>query len=235
MRREVGVLSFALFFPSVAASIYLIALGGGQAAGSGTVQFAYGASKFIQFAFPIAYLFLVEPSALRTLGVRPRGALLGIGFGVIVGLGIIVQGEFFLPTWLPDLPTQLRRKTTDFGVDRPGAFLALAAFLCIVHSFLEEYYWRWFVFGRLRRLKPFGLAAIISALGFMAHHVFVLHQFLPAHFLTAVIPGSLAIAVGGVVWAWLFEKTGSITAPWLSHLLVDVAIMYVGYRQVFTP
>jgi membrane protease YdiL (CAAX protease family) len=133
------------------------------------------------------------------------------------------------------LPTQLRRKTTDFGVDRPRAFLALAAFLCIVHSFLEEYYWRWFVFGRLRRLTPFGLAAIISALGFMAHHVFVLHQFLPAHFWTAVIPGSLAIAVGGVVWAWLFEKTGSITAPWLSHLLVDVAIMYVGYRQVFTP
>jgi membrane protease YdiL (CAAX protease family) len=59
--------------------------------------------------------------------------------------------------------------------------------------------------------------------------VIVLAVYLPGYFWAAVVPLSLCIAVGGLMWAYLFEKTRSIYAAWLSHLLVDLAIFAIGY------
>ena len=44
---------------------------------------------------------------------------------------------------------------------------------------------------------------------------------------------SLAIAIGGAAWAWLYHRSGSLVGPWLSHLLVDAAIFVIGYHLVF--
>jgi membrane protease YdiL (CAAX protease family) len=98
---------------------------------------------------------------------------------------------------------------------------------------LEEYYWRWFVFGWLRRQTPLLVAQLLSSLAFMAHHVVILAVFFPGRFWTAAVPFSLCIAGGGFVWAWIYERSGSIYAPWLSHLLIDAAIMAVGYDLLF--
>ena len=37
------------------------------------------------------------------------------------------------------------------------------------------------------------------------------------------------IAGGGAIWAWMYEKTGSLYGPWVNHALVDTAIFIVGY------
>src|SRR5262249_1527345 len=108
-----------------------------------------------------------------------------------------------------------------------------AVFVTVPHSLLEEYYWRWFVFGQLRRRLTLASAIVISSLGFMAHHVIILYVFFPDHFLTAAVPFSLCVAAGGAVWAWLYERSGSIYAPWLSHLVVDAGLFVVGYDLFF--
>jgi membrane protease YdiL (CAAX protease family) len=48
-----------------------------------------------------------------------------------------------------------------------------------------------------------------------------------------VQPFSLSVAGGGVVWAWLYERTGSIYPAWVSHLLVDAGLFVIGYDLVF--
>jgi membrane protease YdiL (CAAX protease family) len=125
----------------------------------------------------------------------------------------------------------IREKMAGFGIDSVWEFVLLAAFYSLIHAFLEEYYWRWFVFGQLRRMISVPTAAAVSGLGFMAHHVIVLGKFFgfanPATYLL-----SACIAVGGVVWAWLYHRSGSLLGPWLSHLLVDAAIYAVGYHLV---
>ena len=75
--------------------------------------------------------------------------------------------------------------------------MLLAGFISILHSLLEEYYWRWFIFGELKQYVPLVMAITLSSLAFMAHHVIVLYVFLPGEFLTAVVPFSLCIGVGG--------------------------------------
>jgi membrane protease YdiL (CAAX protease family) len=67
----------------------------------------------------------------------------------------------------------------------------------------------------------------------MAHHVVVLAVYFPGRFFTAALPLSLGIAIGGMFWCWLYERTGSIIATWVSHFLIDGAIMIVGYDLAF--
>jgi membrane protease YdiL (CAAX protease family) len=96
---------------------------------------------------------------------------------------------------------------------------------------LEEYYWRWFVFGRLRLLVPKELAIPISSLGFAAHHVLVLALYFgwasPLTWLFA-----LCVAIGGAIWAWLYDVSESLAAPWLSHAMVDAAIFAIGFLMI---
>ncbi len=119
-------------------------------------------------------------------------------------------------------------KLTAFGIRGLSAYVLLAAFYSLVHSLLEEYYWRWFVFGRLREAIPWQAAVAVAAVGFTGHHVIVLGTYFgwasPATWLF-----SAGVALGGAFWAWLYQTSRSLLGPWLSHALVDAAIFTVGY------
>jgi membrane protease YdiL (CAAX protease family) len=158
-----------------------------------------------------------------------------VAFGLAVSAAIWLLYAVFLRDWLIRIgtPQKVLAKLHECGAATPAMFLLLTVFLAGIHALLEEYYWRWFVFGRLRRVLPVAAAIAVSSVGFMAHHVVVLDAFLPGHFLTAAVPFALCVGVGGAAWAWLYERTGSIASVWLSHLLVDAAIMLVGYDLAF--
>jgi membrane protease YdiL (CAAX protease family) len=74
-------------------------------------------------------------------------------------------------------------------------------------------------------------AIIVSSVGFMAHHVIVLSVYF-GWFSPASVFFSLAVAVGGATWAWIYYRSGSLVGPWASHLLVDVGIFVVGFDLV---
>jgi len=102
----------------------------------------------------------------------------------------------------------------------------------LAHSLLEEYYWRWFVFGRLARLlKKRWVPYVLASLGFAGHHYIVLGAFLPIW--SAALLGS-CVGLMGVVWCWLYRRQGSLAGCWISHLMADAAIVYVGYDLIGT-
>lgn len=235
MKREATALAFAMTYPSVMAAVYLVALSGGTPGESGSraVQVVYGVSKFLQFLFPVLFLVWFDRQALKWPSFSPRLLGLGLLFGAIVGGLVWSVANVLGTTLLTDAPRHVRTKVAEFGVASPARYLFLAAFISVLHSLLEEYYWRWFVYVRLRKWMTFAPAAALSGLAFMGHHVFVLREYMPDHFWSAALPLSLLIAVGGFFWAWLFERSGSLLSPWLSHMLVDAALMWVGYQWVF--
>jgi membrane protease YdiL (CAAX protease family) len=131
----------------------------------------------------------------------------------------------------PGLDEQAVTKVRDLGLDSLWKYSAVAVFYAFAHSLLEEYYWRWFVYGQLQRMVRPSWAVGISSLGFMAHHVVLLGTFFGwGTPLTYVL--SLGVAIGGAFWAWLYTSSRSLFAPWLSHMLVDIAIFVIGYDLV---
>jgi membrane protease YdiL (CAAX protease family) len=245
VKREWSALIFAMTFPTLMTWFYFVVLARpvpltpfespSHSSANAWAQAAYGVGKLIQFSFPILYLVLVEPGSLRPGRPHLKGMGWGIGFGLLVGAGMLGLYSVGLESWLAGTgaATMIRIKIEEFSAASPGRYAALAGFLAIVHSLLEEYYWRWFVFGRLRRVVSMPAAVALSSLAFMAHHVVVLGRFFPNDFWSATVPLSFCVAGGGAFWAWLYHRSNSIYAPWVSHLLVDVAVMGVGYDMVF--
>lgn len=238
MKREPLVLTFAIVFPSVMAWLYFVVFSSAanpDQQSNPALQSLYSIGKVVQFGTPIFWIWFADRAALRLQKLTSRGIVAGLAFGLAVAVFAFVVYFGFLANSpaMADAPDRIRAKLAEFNAATPARFWALIAFLSIVNSFLEEYYWRWFVFGRLRKYMPVFAAIVISSLAFMGHHVIVLWVYFPGRFWSAVVPFSLAIAFGGAVWAWLYHKSGSIVGPWISHLIVDVAVMSIGYDLAF--
>jgi membrane protease YdiL (CAAX protease family) len=223
-------LFFAMLFPTLAAWSYFLGLAGDGQHVNRAQQLAYGAGKIVQFSFPLVFLFLVERRWPNLTWPRFSDLIPGLTFGLLVAA--VMLGTYFGllrgSSMLAKTPERLLHKLQEVDMATPARFAILAFFVVAIHSLLEEYYWRWFVFDRLRHLMSLTPAMILSGLSFAAHHVVVLYVYLPGKFLTAVVPFSLGIAVGGAIWAYLYERSGSLWSTWLSHFLVDAAIFVIG-------
>jgi membrane protease YdiL (CAAX protease family) len=197
-------------------------------------EYVFLFGKVLQFSFPLVYVLCTEPRRLRLARPSRQGLLTGAIFAGVAAAGAIVLYFVFLrgTALLGDTPHKIRAWLDKFHLNSMGGFILFGALISIPHSLLEEYYWRWFVFGWMRRQMPWIPAATIASLGFMAHHVVVLSYYLPGYFWLGVVPFSLCVAVGGFAWCWLYHRTGNLYAAWLSHFLVDAAIMVVGWDMV---
>jgi membrane protease YdiL (CAAX protease family) len=225
------VVVVAIVLPTVVTWIYFIWLHGAE---KWLQQGAYPFGKGIQFALPIVWVWLVlrEWPKLQ----RPSGwsLLAGTAFGLVVGMAMaLLYFALLKHTALLNGPvTAIRAKIQSFGLTSPAAYIALAVFYSAIHSLLEEYYWRWFVFGQLARDCKWPVAIAVSSVAFAAHHVLVLALFFGwASPLTWLL--ALAVAIGGACWAGLYLASDSLAATWLSHALVDAAIFAIGYTIAF--
>ncbi len=226
-RGETGSLAFAITFPTLLTWVYFVLLAESSTA---LQRGAYSVGKAIQFGFPIAWALLAE----RWRPSRPKWTRAGLSVGLFAGLLIAASAMglyhgWWKPAGLFEASGEVaRQKVAGMGIGSASQFAALGLFYSIGHSLLEEYYWRWFVFGRLRRVVRMPTAVAISSVGFMAHHVIVLgFYFGYDNWMTYFL--SLSVAIGGVIWSLLYQRSGSLLGPWLSHCLVDAAIFLIGY------
>lgn len=219
----------AMIFPSIATWLYFVALAGHEA-----MQLAYSAVKILQFTFPLLWIAVIHKRRPKPAWPAKRGLLEGLAFGLLIGASMVVLYQWLVThsSLLATGVEQVRAKVAEMGITTPWRFVGLALFYSLLHSLFEEYYWRWYVFGELRRFTGDWPAVALSSLAFMAHHVIVLGMYFgEAWWLTAML--SLSVAVGGAFWAWLYRRTGNLAGPWLSHALVDAAIMLVGYQMIW--
>jgi membrane protease YdiL (CAAX protease family) len=236
VKRDWAALAFAMAFPSLLTWVYFIGLAGGRGEGNPVALAAYGVGKAIQFTFPLLYCLLFERDRLRPSAPTRSGLLLAAAFGLAVNAAMFALYYFGLrqTPLMEEAARQILDKLREFGIATPAGYIAFGSFIALAHSLFEEYYFRWFIFGLLRRHVRLSAAVALSSLAFMAHHVIVLAVYFPgaAQFVTVVLPFSLCVAVGGAAWAWLYDRSRSLYAPWLSHLLIDAGILLVGYDLV---
>lgn len=227
-----ALLWVAALYPTLAAWLYFVAL-----ADHPQMRLAYGAAKVLQALLPLAGWYLLGMARRHAAGGAPAGApTAGALTGLLLGGGVLAAWASPLARWeaLGPVPERVWARLVALGADTPLRFVALALFLSVLHSWFEEYYWRWFLFGQLERRMPGWRAMALSSLAFASHHWIVLDSFLAgAHRWTATLPLTLLVAAAGAVWAWLYRRYRGLFAPWLSHLLVDAALMAVGYQLIW--
>ncbi|MCL2304023.1 MAG: CPBP family intramembrane metalloprotease [Planctomycetaceae bacterium] len=230
------VLGFAIFYPFVLTLLYFVVLANSS---PGVQKSVFGIGKAIQFLLPVVWVALVlrEPWFIRSF--RVRGVFEGIAFGTIVFLIILALYHFVLkqPGGYLAQDSQAARmileKTGAFGIESTPLFLLFGAFYSLIHSGLEEYYWRGFVFRRLKSLMSTTAAVVVSSLGFAFHHLLLLGTYFGyANPFTWLC--TLGVAVGGAYWAWNYHRFDSIWPAWISHGIIDAAIFTVGFFVLMT-
>jgi membrane protease YdiL (CAAX protease family) len=221
-------------FPSLMSWLGFWVLPGSGEGQNPYLRYVFAAGKLIQLTFPILFVWYFYRESLRPARPHLRGMAAALAFALVVAAGIFVLYFAILkPAGLfEDTGPKIAHWLTEFNANTAATYFTMAFFVSILHSFMEEYYWRWFAFGWLRRHIPLPVAIVLSSLAFMSHHVLVLAYYLPGHFWTAAVPFSLCVAGGGIVWAWLYHRYNNLYAVWLSHLLIDAAIMVVGYDMI---
>ena len=175
-RADRAALLFAITFPSVLTWVYFVLLAESAA---GLQLAAKSSGMVIQIGFPLFWFVCMQKQRLSWSRPKRDGLLIG----GLLGLAIVAAmfGAYHL--WLKpsgafdSAAPAVIEKIKGMGIDSTAKFAALSVFYAVLHSLLEEYYWRWFVFAQLRRVTALGPAIAISALGFMAHHVIVLSVF----------------------------------------------------------
>lgn len=225
-----GVLVAAMTLPTLASLAYFVWL-----EGTFWVAPAYLGAKVLQFAGPVAGLAVLLAAA--TGPARP-------GRSVALGLGTGIAGAAF--TWLSYVvlfrggemaataAEAITVKLADFHLDTLWRYVLAALLISFLHSWLEEVYWRAFVYRWLDRLMHSEWSLVVAALGFAAHHVVVIAVYLGDASVFVLVLMSLPVALGGVLWCLLYRTTGNrLLAPWISHICLDLAIMAVGYDLIF--
>jgi membrane protease YdiL (CAAX protease family) len=224
------IIAIALVLPTLITWIYFILLNGSPSAFQ---QVAYALGKVVQFSLPAIWVLVVQREPQKLKHPPAWSLFAGAIFGLAVGVGMFALYFFLLkPSGLfTDAIAAVRAKIQSFGASSPPTYLLLAVFYSAIHSLLEEYYWRWFAFGQLSRVCQLPAAIAISSFGFAAHHVLVLQLYFgwlsPFTWVFTV-----AIIIGGAVWAWLYQTSNSLMAPWLSHAFIDAAIFGIGYTML---
>ena len=226
--------AFALLLPTLVTLVYFVWAAHYE---SGVQQVAYSVAKGVQFLFPLLWVVVVlkgRPAWNVQPGETRQSLLLGGAFGltVLVAMVVMYYGLLRSLPFFQEPATRISAKVAALGMESWERYAAMAVFYSVIHSLLEEYYWRWFVFRQLDHLRTTPQAILISSLGFMTHHVVLLSAFFgwtsPLTWLF-----SLCVAVGGAFWAWLYHRFRSLWGPWLSHALIDAAIFLIGYDLVF--
>lgn len=221
-----------MVFPTVASWLYFLTFADRE-----WMRQLYFGSKLVQAALPLLGWGLAGLPRDRLRRAPAAGWLAGAASGVLLAAGIGLAYLLFAGTTLEEVArAPIRARLEAFAATSTTGFLALAVALSLAHSLFEEYYWRWFLFGSLRRRLPRAAAVTVAAAAFATHHVVILHAFLgPRYLLAATLPFSAAVALGGVLWCLLYDRWRSLAAPWLSHALVDGAIMAVAWALVLRP
>jgi membrane protease YdiL (CAAX protease family) len=211
----------ALVVPLLGALVYFLWLPGGLPA-----QLFYGGTKLFTLLWPLLALRLLlrQPWPRLGNGRRRRALPLGLLSGLLMGAAFVLALQTPLAQVAAAGAPAIEAKLAALGI--AGHYWSFALLLSFVHSGLEEYYWRWFVFGRLAQRLPVLAAHLLAALAFAAHHVVVVGVLFG--WIWGLL-GGLAVMAGGLIWSGLYQRQGTLAGAWLSHAVVDLVLMGIGY------
>ena len=225
-RKRTLALAIALTIPFLLAWTCSVLLSGRRG-----VMSAYLIGKSIQLAFPLVWVFYIERRPPTITAPNGKKLLAGVFYGLAIAVMSLVVYYF----WLQDsdilsmVPYVVQTKLGAYGVSGWRDFLWLGSYYIIPHTLCEEYYWRWFVYGELRKLISIQKAIVLSGLAFALHHILLGHRYLGDAW-TFIAFFSMVVAVSGMVWAWLYQKSGDLYSPWVSHALAEIGLVWIGFE-----
>jgi uncharacterized protein len=155
-----------------------------------------------------------------------KAVMLGFGSGLLFFL-FIYGGLNWLHIYLLDID-QLRVLLWEWGFSGRGE-IWLVLILLVANPILEEVYWRGYIYKKLRIEGTANYAILMTSTFYTLYHLLsVIPIFTGLYGIVAALP----VFIAGMFWGYIREKSGSITAAIIGHVLSDMGIIFVYWFLV---
>lgn len=213
----------AATLPSAAALAYFVVWAGHPVAAA-----IYGGTKLAMIGLLVGLWWADRLPAIPRMDAQPRSALReGLIVGVTMAVLIIAVSLGPLAGLWRDATPQIAAKVADFHLDSPPSYLLGALAISVVHSLLEELYWRRLIFGGLLGRIPTVAAHLLAGLAFAGHHIVIAGVYAGW---SAGVPLGLLVGAAGVAWSVLARRHGGLAGAWIAHGCCDAALLALGWR-----
>ena len=202
------------------------------------VQLALGMQGVVEYS--TYKLFLLVPPIVycQFKGISIVGDIFKPGnwqnrLSLAVGLGAAAVFIFWGAYWLLgdlllDKAAIAAKIGKQFSVNATTVWL-VAPITIFLNSLLEEFFYRGFAFGQLVKRNR-TLAYLLPASAFTVEHMLFIHHWAePLPILIAVV----ALMTFALILQKIYESADSLVAPWVVHILGDVAMMGVAVTMLY--
>jgi membrane protease YdiL (CAAX protease family) len=153
--------------------------------------------------------------------VTKQAVIVGSGSGLLFFL-FVFGGLNWLHMYLLDIH-KLRVLLMEWGFSGPGE-IGLIFVLLLANPVLEEVYWRGYMYEKLRKNGKALYTILMTASFYTLYHLLsIIPMFQGTSSMAAILP----VLIAGLFWGYIREKTGSIVAAIISHVLGDLGIIAV--------
>ena len=136
----------------------------------------------------------------------------------VVGLAFLIARGFIDQTLIiEDFESRMKITKTMF---------AFAGVYTIVgNAFIEEYFFRGFIFQSLYKKGYHRLSYLLSAILFALYHIGIFMTWFTLPIMFIVLFGLFA---GGIIFSYFVKRTGSVLASYVIHMSADLIIVIIG-------
>lgn len=183
--------------------------------------------KIIMFLMiPLLYSLLNKSrttSFKEMLKLNKNGLIRALILGI--GVYVLIVGGYFLLQNVFDWSNITKSLSENIGVNKDN-FLFVSIYISFINSFLEELFFRGFIFVNLKKLGIRKIAYIFSAIMFALYHVAMMINWFSIGLYLIIIFG---LFIGGLLFNYLNAKNDTIYVSWITHMFANFAINTVGF------
>jgi len=173
----------------------------------------------IFLAVPIYFFKFSKYQFLYLHTWKGKRNFLAIGLGILVMLTIL--SAFFILQNFIDINSILNDLETRVGVTS-AVFPFVALYILLGNSFLEEFFFRGVLVDLYKESK---LKWFLPSFLFAIYHIAI---FLPWFDWPILLTAVGGLFVGGLLFQWMNEESGTIYPSWIIHMFADMGVLLVG-------
>ena len=181
--------------------------------------------KIILFlSIPIIYNKLISKETIISLKFQNSNLKLGVTLGVLSFTSVIISYLIF--KGLIDFQSIITDMQTKSKIT-PANFIFVGLYVTFINSFLEEYFFRGYIFLSFYNSGQKRIAYLYSAVLFAIYHIGIFKTWFKPPLMLLVM---FALVLIGFVFNYVDVKSKNLFNSWIIHILADSAIVLIGLR-----
>ncbi len=186
--------------------------------------------KIVLFSLiPISYIVYTKENVIKTSIQNYKNT--NIKANIILGILVIITifiSYYFLSSFInmEKIKSDVQNK---YHISKT-AYIIVALYISFINSFLEELFFRGYLFLNIKKLGYKTLGYILSSFLFAIYHISNINGWFTGF---TFILSLIGLFIGGIIFSYLDDKKDTFLNSYIIHICADLAIVIIGYIVLY--